>query len=417
MKTKAVRLHGREDLRFSEFELPPMDEGEILARVVSDSLCMSTYKAYRQGSAHRAVPEDVAENPTIVGHELCGEILAVGRRWRGQFAPGQKFTVQPNLGGDTNPGYSFPCCGGNSQYILLPEVLVEKGCLLPYAGGAYFYGSLAEPMSCIIGAFHTNFHKGAARYTYSAGVKSGGRIALLAAGGPMGLGAIDYALHGTETPPRLLVVTELDRERLARARAIYPPEAAARQGTRLCYVDASAPDATAQLLALTDGQGYDDIFVFAAAQALVGQAGAILARDGCINFFAGPVDHGFSAPVNFYDVHYKGLHVCGNSGGDAEDMREALALSAEGRIDPASMVTHIGGLDAVVDTIARFPEVPGGKKLIYNFISLPLTAIADLPRLGRERPLLPRLAEICAAHRGLWNAEAEASLLGEAPAL
>ena len=49
MKTKAVRLYGEMDLRLEEFELPQLKENEILARVISDSLCVSTYKAAKQG--------------------------------------------------------------------------------------------------------------------------------------------------------------------------------------------------------------------------------------------------------------------------------------------------------------------------------------------------------------------------------
>ena len=85
VKTKAVRLYGKEDLRLEEFELPPMQEDEILARVISDSICMSTYKAAEQGADHKRVPNDVAEHPTIVGHEFCGEIVEVGAKWKDQF--------------------------------------------------------------------------------------------------------------------------------------------------------------------------------------------------------------------------------------------------------------------------------------------------------------------------------------------
>ncbi|MFO7671274.1 MAG: hypothetical protein R6W31_16570 [Bacteroidales bacterium] len=48
MKTRAVRLYGKNDLRVEEFELPELKENEILAKVVSDSLCMSFYKAATQ---------------------------------------------------------------------------------------------------------------------------------------------------------------------------------------------------------------------------------------------------------------------------------------------------------------------------------------------------------------------------------
>ena len=75
MKTRAVRLYGEMDLRMEEFELPEMKEDEILARVISDSLCASTYKAAKQGSAHKRVPRIQGRGPIhySAGSELQRE--------------------------------------------------------------------------------------------------------------------------------------------------------------------------------------------------------------------------------------------------------------------------------------------------------------------------------------------------------
>ena len=70
MKTKALRLHGANDVRLETIELPEITEDEGLIRVVSDSVCASTYKAIRQGAEHKRVPENVAQCPVILGHEL-----------------------------------------------------------------------------------------------------------------------------------------------------------------------------------------------------------------------------------------------------------------------------------------------------------------------------------------------------------
>jgi len=51
MKTKAVRLYGKMDLRLEEFELPAIKEDEILVKVSADSLCMSSYKAAKLGES------------------------------------------------------------------------------------------------------------------------------------------------------------------------------------------------------------------------------------------------------------------------------------------------------------------------------------------------------------------------------
>ena len=50
MKTKAIRLHGERDLRLENVELPSIKDDEILAEIVSDSICMSSYKAATQGA-------------------------------------------------------------------------------------------------------------------------------------------------------------------------------------------------------------------------------------------------------------------------------------------------------------------------------------------------------------------------------
>ena len=80
MKTRAMRLYGKCDIRTEEFELPEMKDDEILAKVICDSICMSSHKAAIQGAAHKRVPDNVADNPIILGHEFCGEILAVGSK-------------------------------------------------------------------------------------------------------------------------------------------------------------------------------------------------------------------------------------------------------------------------------------------------------------------------------------------------
>ena len=85
MKTKAVRIYGKKDLRLEEFELPEIKEDEILARVVSDSICMSSHKAALQGAEHKRVPDDIHINPTIIGHEFAGVILEGRRKMAAQI--------------------------------------------------------------------------------------------------------------------------------------------------------------------------------------------------------------------------------------------------------------------------------------------------------------------------------------------
>ena len=81
MKTRAVRLYGERDLRLDEFELPEMKEDEMLVKIISDSVCMSTYKLVRQGGGHKRVTDNLAEYPAIIGHEMSGIVVEKGEKW------------------------------------------------------------------------------------------------------------------------------------------------------------------------------------------------------------------------------------------------------------------------------------------------------------------------------------------------
>jgi len=414
MKTTALRLYGKKDLRVETFELPPISDDEVLCDVISNSICMSCHKAAMQGEEHKRVPKDIATRPVIIGHEFCGTILEVGAKWRDKFQPGRKYSIQPAIvypGREHEaPGYSFQYIGGNATRVIVPREVLEMDCLLPYDGDAFFKASLSEPMSCIIGAFHTSYHYRLGEYRYRNGIKKGGAMAILAGAGPMGLGAVDYALHGPRRPA-LLVVTDIDQARLDRASSILPPEQAARRGVKLHYVNTSSGDPVDALKKLNGGKGYDDVMVFAPVPALIEMGSSLMGLNGCLNFFAGPSQPQFFARVNFYDVHYSAHHIVGSSGGNTDDMREALDLMSRGRINPAAMITHVGGLDSAAQTILDLPSIPGGKKLVYTHISMPMTAIADFGKLGTTDPLFARLAEITARNNGLWSVEAERYLL------
>lgn len=417
MKTKAVRIYGKKDLRLEEFELPELKDDEILASVISDSICMSSHKAAVQGADHKRVPNDIHINPTIIGHEFAGEILQVGRKWQHKFKVGQKFSIQPamNQMGTLNaPGYSYRFIGGDATHVIIPSIVMEADCLLAYEGEAFFPASLSEPMSCIVGAFHASYHIPPGTYVHNMGIRKGGKMAILAGVGPMGLGAVDYALH-QERKPGLLVVTDIDNNRLARASAIFTEEHAKKEGVKLLFVNTgNMKDPVKYLRDITGGEGFDDVFVFAPVRPVIELGDSILGFDGCLNFFAGPVNPEFKAEFNFYNVHYAFTHIVGTSGGNTDDMRESLKLMGEGKINPAIMITHVGGLDSVVDTTINLPQIPGGKKLIYTNISMPLTAISSLEELGKKDPFYAGLHKIVSKNDFIWSLEAEKYLLANA---
>jgi L-sorbose 1-phosphate reductase len=147
---------------------------------------MSSYKAAKQGTDHKRIPDDAAINPTIIGHEFSGEIVHAGDKWKSRFSEGMKFSIQPAInypdgpvGILSAPGYSYKYIGGDATYVIIPNEVMENNCLMPYTGPGFYPAALAEPLSCVIGAMHANYHTRPGSYVHQMEIVDGGNIALL----------------------------------------------------------------------------------------------------------------------------------------------------------------------------------------------------------------------------------------------
>lgn len=442
MNARAWRLYGAKDARLEDVELEGAGEDGVVVEIVTNTICLSDYKALSLGTGHKRVPKDIATNPIMFGHEVSGIVREVGAKWAGQFSVGQRVCIQPafNIPGHEleTMGYAWHSIGGETTCVYLPSIVMEMGCLLPYDGEAYFKCSLAEPISCIVSAFRTNYHHPFGSHVHEMGIEDGGTMLLMAGCGAMGLGCIDIACRSPEKRPRRLVVTDVDDARLARAARMFGlcPNtvrtsglvAAGRvNGVEVSFVNTKdVADPVAHLKALnrdapsdaanptSTGGGYDDIFLFAAVPALITQCSDLLAFGGCLNFFAGPTDQKLSAPFNFYNIHYMNHHIVANSGGDVKDMSDSVDWIGKGYLHPEVMITHVGGLDSAFQATLDLTKVPGGKRLVYTHVNMPMTAIADFAEKGKSDPFYAELDRLCSANSGLWCKEAEDYLLANA---
>lgn len=411
MKTKAVRLYGSNDLRLEEFELPELRNNEVMIKVISDALCASTYKAVIQGEKHKRVPEDISENPIVIGHEMCGEIVKVPEELSAKWRVGQKIVIQPALKLDNghDPGYSYPYIGGNMTYAIVPEIVLERNCLIPYEGQGFYSGSLVESFGCVLRGFKGFYHTDYTNYERTDGAKVGGNFAILGGAGPMGLAAIELAINYAHVGQ--IVVTDLDDTRLAYAKRMISPESAKEKGVILHYVNTRDIDDVTSYLKELVGEGFDDVFVMTPVAKLLTQAEAICREDGCINFFAGPSVHNLPGSLNLYRVHYDGIHLVGTAGSIPLDTVETIRLIEDRIINPAVVVSHIMGIDSVKDAVFELAKPSGAKKVCYTGIDLPLVAIEDFGTLGKSDTLFAKLDEIVKRNHGLWCEEAEAYLL------
>ena len=206
MNAKAWRLYAAGDAKLEDVELEGAGEDGVVVEIVTNTICLSDYKALSLGTGHKRVPKDIATNPIMFGHEVSGIVREVGTKWAGQFSVGQHVCIQPafNIPGHEleTMGYAWHSIGGETTCVYLPSIVMEMGCLLPYDGDAYFKCSLAEPISCIVSAFRTNYHHPFGSHVHEMGIENGGTMLLMAGCGAMGLGCIDIACHSPEKRPR-----------------------------------------------------------------------------------------------------------------------------------------------------------------------------------------------------------------------
>ena len=417
MKTKAVRMYGAMDLRLEEFNLPEIGEDEILMEVISDSLCTSTYKAVKQGTAHKRVPDDIDKKPVIIGHEMCGIIQKVGAKAAGNWIVGQKAVIQPALKLESghDPGYSYPYIGGSATYVIVPAIVLERSCLVPFHGDSFYKGSLVESLGCVLRGYKGLYHTDYETYIRTDGARERGRIAILGGAGPMGIGAVEFGIGYANAAQ--IVVTDINESRLQYVAGKCTREAAAEKGCELVYLNtAEIENPEEKLLEISDG-GFDDVFVMAPLPALFTMAERICREDGCINFFAGPAVHTLPGSLNLYRIHYDGIHVVGTAGSIPEDTVDTIRLIEQEKINPSALVSHILGLPGVIDAIYAMEKPSGAKKVCYTGLDIPMVALEDFAKLGETDPLYRELDRIVKKNGNVWCAEAEQYLLANAPKL
>lgn len=378
MQSTAVRLYGKNDLRKENIEILPAQDGEIIADIICCAVCSTCNKVAMLGQEHERVPKDLANNPVILGHEFCAKVVEVGRGVENSLLS-KNIIVQPMVyesGFEWQAmGHSFSTAGGYATKIKIPRQFYENNAIIEFNGEGFYKAALAEPLACIIAAFRTQYHTKQESFKPIYGTKPDGTTIFLGGAGNMGKLAVQLWKAKSEKSAQLIIY-DRNLEKLKSLDNVIKNDARVK-------VYSSADENFIRSLAGT----IDDVVVFAPSRDMVDLGMSLLAYDGCLNFFAGPFEKDFSVPVNFHDIHYQRHHIVGSSGASGEDIRRALQLIEDGKIDPSVIVSHIGGLDCVSDVLCNLRKIGGGKKLIYPQINLPLTTVENWS-VDKEKKLL-----------------------------
>jgi threonine dehydrogenase-like Zn-dependent dehydrogenase len=383
MRVTVLAGRGTDQLAVRLIPMPRPGPRQLLARVDAAGICTSVNKLIDQGAEHPLMHGwDPAQHPAIVGDEGVVTLVEVGTDLTGDWSVGQRCSVQPAV--DLAPinflerydengkgvekiavGYSLP--GLLAEYILIPEEVLEAGCLLPLPDDAMPAGhaGIAEPISCIISSHAHHMHLSQPDRTKvrtaETGLKRGGVTVIIGAG-PMGRIHVDLAIAAR---PRAVVVTARRDERLQWLHDTFGERAAAA-GVELVTINNSTGDLAGTVALVSHGHGADDLIVTAADGALMESVQHMLARYGVLDLFAGLPPGKELIAIDERFVHYQEINITGSSGGGPWDIIETLRLMAAGEIDAAAHIGHVGDL-------AHAPELLGmardgrvqGKAIVY----------------------------------------------------
>lgn len=333
---QAAVYHGPNDLRVKQRPVPDIGPDEALLKVVSVGICGTDLRILHGG--HRMYAAGVQRIP---GHEVVGDIVAVGENVKG-VEIGVRVFVSPNMG----CGHCDQCVSGNNnrcanydaigitidgafaEYLRIPAAALMQGNLIPLEPGTDpAAAALIEPFACVLrGQNSVDVHLG--------------DVVLIVGAGPIGVMHIMLAkLRGAAR----VIVSEFMETRLQQALAAGADVAVNPQNEDLAEVIARE----------SGGKGADVIIVAAPAHAAQESALQLAAIGGRINLFGGlPKDQ---PTINFDSniVHYKELYVTGTTACSTGDCRQAAAIVNSGRLDLSPIVSGRFPLSQAVEAFAQ----------------------------------------------------------------
>jgi (R,R)-butanediol dehydrogenase/meso-butanediol dehydrogenase/diacetyl reductase len=293
---RAALWTGPEQIEYAEVERPTPADDQVLIKIAYAGICGTDLTIYL-GKHPRA------RAPLIMSHEFSGAVAADPS---GKLGPGTPVVVNPLL----TCGHCYACrnglshiCdtlglvgidadGGFAEYVAAPAHTVRP---IP-AGLSLQRAALVEPLAVAVHAVSVS------------DLRVGDVTAVLGAG-PVGILVAQVA-------------------RLAGALRVFVSE----------VIDATKADPVQEIVAATGGEGVPVVFESAGSQATIAQAGRIARLGGQIlqvGMPKGPVTIDVT-PVMFREVRSKPIRVYRE-----QDVQQAIAIAASGRVDLDRPVTHI----------------------------------------------------------------------------
>jgi L-iditol 2-dehydrogenase len=314
----AAVLYGKEDVQIETVDVPEIGRGDVLVRVRAALTCGTDVKVFRRGyHARMIVP------PALFGHELGGDIVAMGKDVRG-FKMGQRVVAA-----NSAPcGSCFYCernqenlCedllfnnGAYAEYIRIPERIVRRNMYEVPDHVSYQDAALVEPLACVL------------RGLEESGVRPGDTVAVIGLG-PIGM--MFVRLAKTVCDARVIAIGRRPQQLLR----------ASRMGADETVLNCDGADVVGPVHEMTGGRGADVVIEAVGLPEVWQLAIKLLRRGGVVNFFGGCPD-GTNLSLDTNLLHYSELTCKASFHHTPALIRKALDLVSRGYVGAKDFVNH-----------------------------------------------------------------------------
>jgi L-iditol 2-dehydrogenase len=316
---RVVMYYNNRDVRVQEVPVPEIGAGEVLVKVHASGLCGSDVMEWYR----------IKRAPLILGHEITGEIAAVGQSVE-EYREGERVFVSHHVPCNTCRyclrGHHTACDtlhttnfdpGGFAEYVRVPKLNVDRGSLRLPDEVSCDAGSFIEPLACVV------------RGQRLAGLQPGDTVLILGSG----ISGLLHLLLARALGAGRVICTDVSDYRMRFAERLGA-EAVVR----------ATEDVPERVRDLNDGRPADLVIVCTGARPAFDQALESVDRGGTVVFFA-PTEPGVSLPIPVNDFWRNSVTVMPSYGAGPADLAVALELIRAGRVPVEQLITHRLGLD------------------------------------------------------------------------
>ena len=333
-RMKAAVLHGREDVRIEQVDIPRLEPGDVLLRTRVALTCGTDVKVFRRGYHPRMITP-----PSLFGHEVAGVIEAAGSEVEGV-----------ELGTSVVVANSAPCgechfcrhdspslCddllfwnGAYAEFARIPARVVRHNLIRLEDGVGFREAAMVEPLACVVRGVEESW------------IGRGQSVAVIGAG-PIGLMFVALArLRGAH-----VTVAGRNRGRLDKALEL---------GASVVIEATPSVDLGERLKTQSrHGHGPDVVIEAVGLPQTCEAAIRAVRKGGVVNLFAGcPADS--RVGIDSERLHYQELTIKSTFHHTPESVRKAFRLIADGHVDANAFITAQEPLDrlpGVLDRMAR----------------------------------------------------------------